>query len=79
VNHFVRLSLFNGLDRFLGFVLGVGRGVVIVGVVIILAQSVKMDGEAWWKKSRLMPLAEPVAGVLRAIVGDRLKPVADRN
>ena len=79
VNHFVRLSMFSGLDRFLGFVLGVARGVVIVGVVIILAQAVKMDGEAWWKKSRLVPLAEPVAGGLRAIVGDRLRPIADRN
>jgi membrane protein required for colicin V production len=78
VNHFVRLSMFSGLDRFLGLVLGVARGVVIVGVVIILAQAVRMDGEAWWKKSRLVPLAEPVAGALRAIVGDRLKPVADR-
>jgi hypothetical protein len=45
--------------------------------VIILAQSVRLDGEAWWKKSRLLPMAEPVAGVLRSIVGDRLKPAAD--
>jgi membrane protein required for colicin V production len=79
VNHFVRLSMFSGLDRLLGFVLGLARGVVIVGVVIILAQAVKLDGEAWWKKSRLVPLAEPVAGALRAIVGDRLKPIAERN
>ena len=80
VNHFVRLSMFSGLDRFLGFVLGLLRGVVIVGLVVILAQSVKLDGEAWWKKSRLLPIAEPVAGVLRSLVGDRLKPAAaDRN
>jgi membrane protein required for colicin V production len=80
VNHFVRLSLFSGLDRLLGFVLGVVRGVVIVGVVVILAQAAKLDGEAWWKKSRLLPIAEPVAGVLRSLVGDRLKPAAeDRN
>ena len=80
VNHFVRLSLFSGLDRLLGFVLGMIRGVVIVGVVVILAQSLKLDGEAWWKKSRLLPIAEPVAGVLRSLVGDRLRPAAtDRN
>jgi membrane protein required for colicin V production len=79
VNHFVRLSMFNGMDRLLGFVLGIGRGVVIVGVVVILAQSVRLDSEAWWKKSRLLPMAEPVAGVLRSMVGDRLKTVADGN
>lgn len=80
VNHFVRLSMFSGLDRFLGFVLGVARGVVIVGVVVILAQAARLDGEAWWKKSRLLPIAEPVAGVLRSILGDRLRPAsADGN
>jgi membrane protein required for colicin V production len=80
VNHFVRLSMFSGLDRLLGFALGMLRGVVIVGLVVILAQSAKLDGEAWWKKSRLLPIAEPVAGVLRSLVGDRLKPAAaDRN
>lgn len=79
VNHFVRLSMFSGLDRLLGFVLGVGRGVVIVGVAVILAQTVRLDSEGWWKKSRLMPLMEPVAGVLRAIAGDHLKQAADSD
>src|SRR5687767_11258268 len=41
VGHFVRLSLFSGLDRMLGFVLGLLRGVVIVGFAIMLAQTVK--------------------------------------
>jgi membrane protein required for colicin V production len=77
INYFVRLSIFSGLDRLLGFVLGLVRGVVIVGVGIILAQTVQLDGEAWWKKSRLMPQLEPVAGVLRAIVGDHLNKRAD--
>ncbi|MEO6079251.1 MAG: CvpA family protein [Steroidobacteraceae bacterium] len=77
LNYFVRLSMFRGLDRFLGFLLGLVRGVVIVGVAVILAQTVRLDGEAWWKKSRLMPLLEPVASVLRSIAGEHLKPGAD--
>ena len=76
INYFVRLSIFSGLDRLLGFVLGVFRGVVIVGVVIILAQAVRLDGEAWWKKSRLMPQLEPVADLLRSLAGDRIPPRA---
>jgi membrane protein required for colicin V production len=79
INHFVRLSMFSGLDRLLGFVLGVGRGVVIVGVVVILSQAVRLDSEDWWKKSRLVPLVEPVAGLLRAIGGDHLKLAADSD
>jgi membrane protein required for colicin V production len=77
VNYFVRLSIFSGLDRLLGFVLGLVRGVVIMGVAIILAQAVRLDGESWWKKSRLMPQLTPVAGVLRSIAGDQFKPHAD--
>ena len=72
VNHYVRLSIFSGLDRLLGFVLGLVRGVVIVGVVVLLAQQVKLDGEAWWRKSRLLPQVQPVADLLRALAGDRL-------
>ena len=72
VNHYVRLSIFSGLDRLLGLVLGLLRGVVIVGVVVVLAQQVRLDGEAWWKKSRLLPQVQPVANLLRALAGDRL-------
>lgn len=74
VNYYVRLSIFSGLDRLLGFVLGLLRGVVIVGIAIILAQTVRLDGESWWKKSKLVSQLEPVAGVLRSIVGEHLKP-----
>jgi membrane protein required for colicin V production len=72
VNYFVRLSIFSGLDRLLGFVLGVFRGLVILGVAIILAQSVRLDGEGWWKKSRLVPHLEPVANLLRSLAGEHL-------
>jgi membrane protein required for colicin V production len=79
VNYFVRLSMFSGLDRLLGFVLGLIRGVVAVGVAIILAQAVHLDGESWWKKSRLIPQLESVANILRAIAGDRIPPSADNG
>lgn len=73
VGHFVRVSLFRGTDRFLGFLLGVLRGVVILGVLAILAQALRLDNEGWWKGSRLAPQVEPVADVLRALAGDRLQ------
>ena len=72
VNHFVRLSIFSGMDRLLGFVLGLVRGVVIVGVMVILAQALRLDGEGWWKKSRLLPSMQPVAKLLRGLAGDHL-------
>ncbi len=72
VNHFVRLSMFSGLDRLLGFVLGLVRGVVIVGIGIILAQAAQLDTEAWWKNSRVAAGFTPVANVLRSLAGDHL-------
>lgn len=74
VNYYVRLSMFSALDRFLGFVLGTLRGVVIVGVIVILAQAARLHEEGWWQKSRLVPYFEPIANVLRALAGDRLPP-----
>jgi len=72
VNHFVRTSLFRGTDRFLGFLFGLLRGVVILGVLAVLAQTLRLTGEGWWKGSRLAPQLEPVASVLRAIAGDQV-------
>lgn len=79
VNHFVRLSLFSGLDRMLGFLLGLLRGVVITAFVIILAQAVELDDESWWQRSKLVPIVAPVASVLRAVVGEHLPERAAQN
>lgn len=70
LGHFVRLSLFSGLDRFLGAVFGVLRGLVAIGVLVILAQLLRLSSEDWWRESMLMPHAERVAGGLRSIVGE---------
>ncbi len=68
--HFVRLSIFSGMDRFLGFVFGVFRGFVLLGVFVILAQVLRLDGERWWRQSVLMPYGESIANGLRAVIGD---------
>jgi membrane protein required for colicin V production len=71
--HFVRLSIFSGMDRLLGFFFGLLRGVVMVGVFIIACQALQLDGERWWHKSLLVPYGEDIASVLRSLVGDELK------
>jgi len=70
VAHFVRLSIFSGMDRFLGFVFGAFRGVVLLGVFVILAQVLRLDGDRWWRQSVLLPYGEAVANGLRAVIGD---------
>jgi len=68
--HFVRLSIFSGMDRLLGFVFGLFRGMVMLGVFVILAQVLRLDGDRWWRQSTLMPYGESIANGLRAVIGD---------
>ena len=71
LSHFVRLSIFSGMDRFLGLVFGLLRGVVLIGVFVILGQLLRLDAERWWTRSLLVPYGESVANGLRALVGEQ--------
>jgi membrane protein required for colicin V production len=73
LGHYVRVSMFAGMDKFLGFVFGIVRGVVIVGAFTIAIQALSMDQDPKWKNSRLLPYAIGVADALRGIVGDKLE------
>lgn len=70
VGHFVRLSIFSATDRLFGFLFGALRGVLLVGVLVILGQLLRLEGETWWERSRLMPYGERIAAVLRGVVGE---------
>jgi membrane protein required for colicin V production len=74
LSHFVRLSIFSGMDRFLGFIFGLFRGVVLLGVFVILAQLLRIDGDRWWHQSLLIPYGESVANGLRTLVGEQRVP-----
>ncbi len=66
----VRLSIFSSMDRFVGFVVGLLRGLVILGVLVVFCQTLKLDGERWWHKSLLLPYSVDIASVLRMVTGD---------
>ena len=72
LGYLVRLSLFRGMDRFLGLLFGMARGVVIVGVLAIVCQTVRLDGQPWWRHARLIPLVQQVSHGLRLMAGERL-------
>ena len=41
---------------------------VIVGFAVMLAQAAELQSEPWWRSSRLLPLGEDMATVLRGYV-----------
>jgi membrane protein required for colicin V production len=74
VGNYVRLSIFSGVDRLGGFAFGVLRGLVLLGVFVIFGQLVHLDGERWWRDSRLIPTGESAANALRFLVGEGAQP-----
>jgi membrane protein required for colicin V production len=71
--HFVRLSLLTGVDRFLGLVFGLLRGVLIVGAAVIVCETARMDSESWWHESALLPYGQDAAALLWSLGGSRFK------
>ena len=70
LGHFVRLSIFSGMDRLLGFAFGLLRGFVLLGVFVILGQLLQLPAEGWWRHSLMMPYGESIANGLRSLVGE---------
>jgi membrane protein required for colicin V production len=70
LSHFVRLSIFSGMDRLLGFAFGLLRGFVLLGVFVILGQLLQLPAEGWWRHSLMIPYGESIANGLRSLVGE---------
>lgn len=70
LGHFVRLSIFSGIDRLLGFAFGLLRGFLLLGVFVILGQLLRLPEEGWWRHSLMIPYGESIANGLRSLVGE---------
>ena len=58
------------IDRLFGIVFGLTRGVVLVGFGALLALTLRLDHQAWWRDSKLAPYAGHVAGWLETFAGE---------
>jgi len=72
-----RSGLTLGLDRMLGAVFGLVRGAVIVGFAVMLADAAQLRGEDWWKSSKLIPVGEEMASILRGYVETGRRVIED--
>jgi membrane protein required for colicin V production len=61
----VRRTGLTGTDRVLGMVFGAGRGVLVVGVLVIAFQLLEMDGEPWWQESVIVPKTAELTRTIR--------------
>jgi membrane protein required for colicin V production len=76
VTHFVRLSIFSALDRSLGMLFGLLRGAVVVGLLTMLCHTLQLQRESWYRQSKLLPVGQQIAEVLRNLGGSRAKAEA---
>lgn len=67
----------SGTDRVLGMLFGAGRGVLVVGIIVMTFQLMELDNEPWWKDSRLVAVGEPLAGWLSEHFKEGLEKLDD--
>lgn len=60
----VRKSSLGFMDRLLGGVFGLVRGLLIVCILVWLGQMAHLEQKPFWRDSRLIPWVEPVNGWL---------------
>ncbi len=53
------------LDRLLGVLFGLIRGVVVVSIAVMLGKQVQLERTEWWQGSHFMPIAVEVAGWIK--------------
>lgn len=58
----------SGTDRMLGVIFGVARGVIIVGILVLLAGLTPLPNDPWWRESILVPHFERLAIEIRGLL-----------
>jgi membrane protein required for colicin V production len=76
LNYFTSSVGLGPLDRVIGLLFGIVRGMVLVGLMIIGAELLHLNHEEWWNRSKLVPYGETAGDWLRAMVGERGEPWA---
>ena len=61
----IKQSGLSGTDRMLGVFFGTARGLLIVGVLVLLARETQLPSEKWWKESSFLGHFHDLAGWLK--------------
>lgn len=68
----------SGTDRMVGMVFGMARGVVLVGVVVLLLGAIGFDADPWWQESKLIPYVSPLAEQFGDIAGEGIELIEEQ-
>jgi len=70
ISMLIHQSGLSGTDRIVGMVFGMARGVLLIGLVILMLEAVGFDADPWWQESKLIPYAAPLADRLGDLAGE---------
>ncbi|MEP6883339.1 MAG: CvpA family protein [Gammaproteobacteria bacterium] len=76
LSYFTRSLGLGVMDRVMGLLFGVLRGVVLVGLIVIGGELLHLNHEEWWSRSKLIHYGEAAGDWLRAMVGEKGEPWA---
>jgi membrane protein required for colicin V production len=76
LSYFTRSLGLGWVDRIMGLLFGLLRGLVLMGLLIIGGELLHLNHEEWWGRSKLVPFGETVGDWLRAMVGEKGDPWA---
>ncbi len=65
VRELIRHSGLTRTDRLLGSLFGLIRGVLIIGLAVLVLEFTGLVQDPWWQEARLSPFSERVAGGIR--------------
>ena len=68
ISKLIKMSLMNGINRFLGMIFGFLRGCVLISLVVMLMQSSTFSINDWWLNSPIIPYAEIFADWMRIMI-----------
>jgi len=64
------------IDRLIGMLFGLLRGMVLVGVMVICGELLHLNHEPWWRNAKLITYGETLGDWLRSMVGEKGEPWA---
>ena len=63
----IRLVMLGGIDRLVGSLFGAIRGILFIGLFVIIGQYSSFNNDVWWTESRFLPHFEKLAEWIRVI------------
>ncbi|MBM4196970.1 MAG: CvpA family protein [Gammaproteobacteria bacterium] len=72
----VNASGLSTVDRSVGAVFGLVRGIVLVAIVAIAIQLGGLADQPWSRQSKLLPYVTPIVDALRSVADDKLRSLS---